>query len=159
MRLTRFTDLALRALLVLAADPGRVVSSTELARRLNASRDHLLKGLQALDARGLVTATRGRGGGYALAPGVGSESRAEGAPPVPSRPPVSLGELVRSLEPTLALAECFESGSTCPLTGECRLAQALDEARDAFFAALDRYTLADLVAGDLPRLVQLAGVP
>jgi Rrf2 family nitric oxide-sensitive transcriptional repressor len=154
MRLTRFTDLALRALMYLGAHPGRTVPSRELADVLNVSRDHLLKALQALDDRGLVTARRGRGGGYALAPGVAGPSAGSGSRATSSGE-VRLGQLVRSLEPTLALAECFEAGSTCPLTGDCRLAAALSQARAAFFDTLDRHSLADLVASEGPRLVQL----
>lgn len=140
MRLTRFTDIALRALMYLAAHRGRVVPSTELAERLNVSRDHLMKSLQALDGVGLVSATRGRGGGFELT------AATDG---------IRLGELVRSLEPTVALAECFEADSTCPLTRSCRLAGILSEASEAFFDTLDRYTLADVLASDRDHLIEL----
>lgn len=140
MRLTRFSDIGLRALMYLAAHRGRVVPATEISERLNVSRDHLMKSLQTLDALGLVAGTRGRGGGFSLA-----------------RPETTmrLGSLVRALEPSLALAECFEAESTCPLTGGCRLAAVLDEAQRHFFETLDRYTVGDLLASDRPRIVQL----
>ena len=35
--------------------------------------------------------------------------------------------------------------NSCPLVAPCRLRVALHEALAAFFAALDRYTLADLI--------------
>ncbi|MDH3204971.1 MAG: Rrf2 family transcriptional regulator [Gemmatimonadota bacterium] len=140
MRLTRFSDIGLRALMYLGAHRGRLVPTQEISERLNVSRDHLMKSLQALDAMGLVAATRGRGGGFSL--------RSEGSS-------IRLGDLVRSLEPSLALAECFEAVSTCPLTGDCRLSGVLAEAQRGFFDILDRYTVGDLVQADRPRLVQL----
>lgn len=140
MRLTRFSDIALRALLYLGSHPDRPVPASEMAERLSVSREHLMKGLQALDALGLVSGTRGRGGGFEL---------------TDAAPRTRLGALVSRMEPSLALAECFEQGSTCPLTGGCGLAGVLAEARHGFFEVLDRYTLADLVRTDRPTLVQL----
>jgi len=126
----------------LGAHPGRLVSSPEMAQKLHVSREHLMKSLQALSGMGLVTAVRGRGGGFSLS-GTGGEVR--------------LGALVRSLEPTLAMAECFEPHSTCPMTGNCRLAGVLAEAQRSLFDTLDRYTLADLLHADRPVLVQISG--
>ena len=142
MRLTRFSDIGLRALMYLGAHPGRTVPAAEISGAMNVSADHLMKSLQALDGLGVVRGTRGRGGGFSL-------SRAGRS--------IRLGALVRSLEPSLALAECFEPGSRCPLTGSCRLAGALHEAQRSFFDALDRYTLDDLLEADGAQLVQLGG--
>jgi Rrf2 family nitric oxide-sensitive transcriptional repressor len=47
----------------------------------------------------------------------------------------------------MALVECFDRAvNTCPLSPACGLKGVLREASDAFFAVLDRHTLADLVA-------------
>jgi Rrf2 family nitric oxide-sensitive transcriptional repressor len=47
----------------------------------------------------------------------------------------------------MAVVECFDrETNTCPLSPACGLKGALREASDSFFAVLDRYTLADLVA-------------
>ena len=140
MRLSRFSDIALRALLYLGAHPSRTVSGSEISARLEVSREHLMKCLQELAGLGLVQGLRGRGGGFRL---TGDPGR------------IRLGDLVRSTEPSLAMAECFEPRSTCPLTGDCRLAGVLAESQRAFFDTMDRYTLADLLASDAPRLVQL----
>lgn len=145
MRLSRFTDISLRALLYLGAAPERVVATREMAERLVVSREHLMKCLRALSDLDLVESVQGRSGGYRVS-GRGGEMR--------------LGELVRQLEPSLAMAECFEPDSTCPLTGRCRLAGALASAQSAFLADLDRQTIADLIAADRPTLVQISpGVP
>ncbi len=140
MRLSRFSDICLRALMYLGAHPDRVVSTLEMSGKLFVSREHLMKCLQTLSDLDLVEGVRGRGGGFRLT-GDGGEIR--------------LGDLVRKTEPTLAMAECFEPVSTCPLTGNCRLAGVLAESQKAFFETMDRYTLGDLLAADRETLVQL----
>ncbi|MDZ7778741.1 MAG: Rrf2 family transcriptional regulator [Gemmatimonadota bacterium] len=140
MRLSRFTDIGLRALMYIAAQ-GRNVSAREVADAYGVSRDHVTKSMQGLVALGALSSTPGRNGGFAL-----------DADPSTLR----LGDLVRSLEPSLAIAECFGEDSTCPLTDDCALASALFQAREAFFVSLDRYTLADLVSGTYQGLVQIA---
>lgn len=56
------------------------------------------------------------------------------------------------------LVECFDPATnTCPLLTPCRLRVALQEALAAFFAVLDRYTLADLV-GAPEQLTPLIGL-
>jgi Rrf2 family nitric oxide-sensitive transcriptional repressor len=139
MRLSRFTDIGLRALMVMSARPERIPAGT-LAEIHGVSRAHLTKSLQRLASLGLVDTQPGPGGGFRL-----------------SRDPadVRLGDLVRDMEPSMALAECFAPGSTCVLTGSCRLAGALDGAKTAFLDELNRYTLADLVAPHRSKLVRL----
>ena len=63
MRLLAATDFALRALMRLAAEPGRRLSTEVLSRELGLSRDHLHKVVQALAAEGLVATRRGAQGG------------------------------------------------------------------------------------------------
>ena len=60
---------------------------------------------------------------------------------------VRLGDVVRAIEPNLALVECFDSEtSTCAITSTCALKGILLKAQRAFFAELDARTLADVVA-------------
>ncbi len=131
MRLTYYTDYALRLLLHLAATPRRRWTVSEVARIWGISRHHLTKIAHDLARAGLVRTTRGKGGGLELA-----------------RDPstIRLGELVRRLEPDLHLAACFEDGSDCRIREVCGFRTALLEARAAFLASLDRWTLADLAA-------------
>jgi Rrf2 family transcriptional regulator, nitric oxide-sensitive transcriptional repressor len=139
MRLARYTDIGLRALMYIAAQ-GRNVSAREVAEAFHVSKDHMTKSMQGLVALGALTSTPGRNGGFEL-----------DADPTGLR----LGDLVRSLEPNLAIAECFGEDSTCPLTAACELSSALFEARESFFVSLNRYTLADLVTGTYQGLVQI----
>jgi Rrf2 family nitric oxide-sensitive transcriptional repressor len=62
------------------------------------------------------------------------------------KPPaaIGVGEVVRLMELDMDIVPCFNDCSGCVIERGCLLKGALAEARDAFLAALDRYTLADL---------------
>ncbi|MHC2018404.1 Rrf2 family transcriptional regulator [Methylobacterium sp. CM6247] len=144
MRLTRYTDYALRTLIYLGLNESRVSSIAEIARAYGISESHLTKVVHQLGRIGLVQTTRGRGGGLRLA-----RPAAE----------IVVGAVVRQTEEDLALVECFANGA-CAITPSCRLRKALGEALAAFLAVLDRYTLADLLAeGAAPDLAFLLGLP
>lgn len=64
---------------------------------------------------------------------------------------IVVGDVVRSMEPDLGLVRCLQpEGRLCRITPSCRLRTAMQEAQRAFLAALDEYTLADLVAKKKP---------
>jgi Rrf2 family transcriptional regulator, nitric oxide-sensitive transcriptional repressor len=129
MRLTAFTDFALRALMRLAGDPARSFATGEIATEFGISRNHLAKVVRDLADGGFITTQRGVGGGFSLA-----------------RPPqaITLGEVVRALEARHALVECFrDDGGHCVLTPRCRLKMRLAAAREAFMRELDGTTLAE----------------
>lgn len=130
MRLTVFSDYALRVLMYAAAADDRLITIEETAKTYNISRAHLRKVVNILTRRGYVRALRGRSGGFTLA-----------------KPPeaINLGEVVRASEPDFALVECFATGSHCIITKCCQLPDVLNEALSAFIGTLDRYTLADIV--------------
>ena len=140
MKLTAFTDYSLRVLIYLGAQPDRRATIAQIAKAFDVSENHLVKVVHHLGKSGWLANVRGRGGGLELA-------RA------PSR--INVGHVVRSAEGTAVLAECFaDSGSHCAIEPCCRLKGVLGEAMSAFYAVLDRYTLADLVKNR----EQLAGV-
>ncbi len=130
MRLTNFSDYALRVLLYAAARGDTLITIEETARVYGISRAHLMKVVNQLTRAGYLTAVRGRSGGLELA----------------MRPnKIRLGDVVRATEPDFALVECFAPDNRCLITPRCRLRGVLKEALAAFIATLDRYTLADLV--------------
>ncbi|MCK0538773.1 Rrf2 family transcriptional regulator [Alcanivorax quisquiliarum] len=132
MRLTLHTDYALRVLIYLGLQQeGRLATIREISQAYDISRTHLMKVALELQKRGYIEAVRGRAGGLALA--------APGAA-------VNLGQLVRELEPDLALAECMGGENRCVISPDCRLKEALHKAREAFIAVLGQYTVADLTA-------------
>lgn len=135
MRLTRFSDYAVRVMLYLAAHPDRLCSIAEIATAYDISQNHLMKVVSDLAANGYIQSTRGRGGGIRLA-----------------RPPhaINIGRLIRHTEGEIDLVGC----SDCKLKGACRLPGPLDLALDAFFGVLDRYTLDQVMgSGDSSRLL------
>lgn len=133
MRLTAFSDYALRVLMYAAAADDCLVTVGETAKAYGISRTHLMKVVNALTRAGYIKGVRGRAGGFTLAK----------APEA-----INLGEVVRATESDFALVECFAAGSECIITNCCRLPQILNEALNAFIGTLDRYTLSDLM---LPR--------
>jgi Rrf2 family nitric oxide-sensitive transcriptional repressor len=140
MQLTLFSDYALRTLLYLGSHPGQVVPASRISDAFGISADHVAKAAKWLTQRGYVQAQRGKTGGLKLA-------RKPNA--------IRIGQLVSETEPHMHLLECFDrENNRCPITGVCKLKKALFEARAAFIAALDAYTLEDLLT-NRPQLVQL----
>ena len=66
LRISDAASLAMHATVLLAANPGKEVSTRRIALELNASEAHLSKVLQRLAKAGLVTSTRGPKGGFTL---------------------------------------------------------------------------------------------
>ncbi len=129
MRVTSFTDFALRALMRLAGEPERSFATSELAEEFGISRNHLAKVVRDLAGGGFIRTQRGSGGGFSLA-----------------RPPqsITVGEVVRALESRQELVECFrKDGGSCVLTPRCRLKSRLAAAQEAFMRELDATTLAE----------------
>lgn len=139
MRLAERTDYALRVLMLLASSGGRH-SVPEMAGWYGVSANHLSKVVQALEAQGWVATHRGRGGGVDLAVDAAD---------------LKLGDVVRAMEPDLALVECFRDDGDCPINGSCGLWGALHNARRAFLDELDRVVLKDLVTGYKRKLLRL----
>lgn len=130
MRLTNFSDYALRVLMLAAAQADRLITIEETAVVYGISRAHLMKVVNQLTRAGFLKAVRGRSGGLTLA-------RASGQ--------INLGDVLRATEPDFTLVECFTADNNCMLTPRCRLRGVLNEALSAFIVTVERYTLADLV--------------
>ena len=103
MRLTRFTDISLRALMYLGAHGERPVSTAEMSARLRVSKDHLMKSLQSLAGLGLVAGARGRGGGFRLAR-AGASIRLGGLALVMAAIALGVGSCVAGLIPAARAA-------------------------------------------------------
>ena len=110
--------------------PSRVTVD-EVAATYGISRHHLVKIVHDLGRHGYLVTQRGIGGGFSL------------ARPVEE---ICLGDIVRLGEETETVITCRDNKDrACRLAPCCRLKGVFDEAAVAFFAVLDRYTLADLV--------------
>lgn len=138
MRLTRFSDYAIRVMLYLAARTDRLCSIGEIAKAYDISQNHLMKVASDLAASGYVEAVRGRNGGLRLARPAGE---------------INVGRLIRHTEGAIDLVGCGD----CKLRSACGLPDPLAEALEAFFAVLERYTLADVLDDKGKRLLATLG--
>jgi Rrf2 family transcriptional regulator, nitric oxide-sensitive transcriptional repressor len=141
MRLTRHTDYAMRVLLYLGARPDRLGTIPEMAKAYGISQNHLMKVVHQLGKAGYVTSVRGRLGGVRLA----RDARA-----------INIGAVIRASETQagadgLALLDCPQ----CPIAPACGLTSVVDEALAAFFAVLERHTLADLLDRRIDALLKI----
>lgn len=130
MRLTRQTNYAIRILMYCAANPDRLSRVGEIASAYSVSELFLFKILQPLVEAGFIETVRGRNGGVRLAKPAGA---------------ITLRDVVLVTEENFSLAECFESGSDCPLIDSCALNSALHAALDAFLGVLGNHTIEGLV--------------
>lgn len=130
MRLTNFSDYAIRLLTYAAAHKDRLITIEETAGVYGISRAHLMKIANVLTREGYLRAVRGRSGGLTLGKS-------------PDR--IRLGDVIRATEPDFELVECFTAANQCAITRRCRFQNVMHEALGAFMKTLDRYTLADVI--------------
>jgi Rrf2 family nitric oxide-sensitive transcriptional repressor len=128
MQLSRFTDYSLRVLFFVAMNPDRLATLGEIAQFYDISLEHLRKVVHALGKSGHLDTFRGKKGGIRLAQ----------APEA-----INLGSLIAQTEGRAPLVDCHQA--PCRLADNCTLQSVLEEAQQAFFDALSRYTLADLL--------------
>ncbi|MEU6426528.1 Rrf2 family transcriptional regulator [Microbispora sp. NPDC046973] len=142
MRLTKFTDLALRVTMRLAVlEPGASLTTRQVADAMAIPYNHTAKAIARLQHLGVVEARRGRGGGLELTE-FGRKA--------------SIGWLVRELEGEEEVVTC-EGEIPCPLRAVCSLRGALRAAQQAFYASLDPITVDQLAsASTRPVLLSLS---
>ena len=129
MKLTQFTDYALRTLIYLES---KQAPSTvgEISQAFNISRNHLTKVVHRLSKKGYLISKKGNQGGISLAPHSAS---------------VTVGEIVQALEPNMDLVECFNvAENTCPLYGPCKLEAVISRGKNAFIQELKKVKLSDV---------------
>jgi Rrf2 family nitric oxide-sensitive transcriptional repressor len=130
MKLTQYSDLGLRLTMYLALRQGEPVTIGEASERLSVSKNHLVKVSHQLTCAGLIESIRGRNGGVRLAM-------------TPEQ--LTVEQVLRATEDNFDLVECLGGANTCVIAGACKLAAALEDAREAFFASLRQVSMADLV--------------
>jgi Rrf2 family nitric oxide-sensitive transcriptional repressor len=131
MQLSLHADYALRVLVYVGTHRDRVVRTEEISRAYGISKHHLVRVVQTLANGDYLEIRTGRSGGVTL-----------------KRDPevIRLGDVVRAAEPNMRLVECFDrETNTCVIAPVCALKGMLREALDAFFDALNRHTLADIM--------------
>lgn len=156
MRLTNYSDYALRTLMYLAVTPESetLATITDIANSYQISRSHLTKVIHQLAQIGYIESIRGKNGGIRLA------KPAED---------IIVGKVIRQTEPDFQMVPCFAQVTTkltsknteprlvktpkkpaemCEITPVCKLKLVFYQATQAFLQVMDSYTLADIVANE-----------
>jgi Rrf2 family nitric oxide-sensitive transcriptional repressor len=127
MRLTAFTDYALRTLIYLASSRDRLVTVQEIADAHGIAKNHLTKVVHQLGALGYIDTVRGRNGGLRLGPEPAD---------------INVGGVVRHMETDFHMAACFDAKAPgCIYAPGCGLKGTLARASQAFLDVLDQSTL------------------
>jgi Rrf2 family nitric oxide-sensitive transcriptional repressor len=132
MRITRFSDIGLRVLIYLAGNAQRdsLATIAEISKQFDIPVNHLVKVVAQMARAGWIQSVRGRNGGLALA----ADAKT-----------LRVGTVLRELEGDAELIDC--AGMDCALSADCILRGALASGLRAFYQAMDRYAVADLVRG------------
>jgi Rrf2 family transcriptional regulator, nitric oxide-sensitive transcriptional repressor len=130
MRLTLHTDFALRVLIHVGLNDGRLTTINDIAESFGISKNHLMKVVNDLSQKGYLDTVRGRNGGIRL-----------------MRKPrdINIGQVVRDTEDRLEVLGCLRDKGYCRIERACVLRGVVQDATTAFLKVFDRYTLADLI--------------
>jgi FeS assembly SUF system regulator len=131
LRVTKLTDYATVVLTALAARPGAVASTTDLAEQAGLEVPTVAKLLKPLAQAGLVEGFRGTNGGYRLA-----RPAAE----------ISLVQIVEAMEGPLGMTECSLHAGACGIEQSCGVRANWRRINDVVADALRGVTLAQMLA-------------
>lgn len=131
LHLSSMADHGFLLMIRLADASGGAVSLRAIADEDGISFFFLQKVALELRKAGLITADRGKSGGYHLVKN-------------PSK--ITIREILEALEGPLALMECLnEDGMKCSRSGSCRLRPGFNLINDIIVKALSKKTLKDLI--------------
>lgn len=132
MKLSSKTKYGLKACHFLGLNyPDNPVSASTLENYISVSGKYLEKIMRMLSGRGIVTANRGKSGGYFLAK-------------APSE--ITIGEIVRALEDDMEIIECVKDGGKCKC---CPSAKVWKKLYEGINGLLDSMTLEQMIKGEL----------
>jgi Rrf2 family protein len=131
LHLSSMADHGFMLLIRLAEDTGHSKSLRKIAQEDGVSFFFLQKVALELREAGLITADRGKTGGYRLSRN-------------PAR--ISLKEILEALDGPMALMECLNDGSSlCSRSASCRLRPGFGLINGIIVNALSKKTLKDLI--------------
>jgi Rrf2 family protein len=129
-------DYGIRALIELGLHYGEgTIQSAEIAARQHIPEPYLDQLLTTLRRAGFIRSVRGPQGGHEL---------------IREPSEIRMREVVEALEGSLNPIDCLDAASVCSRAGGCAQRALWDDVREATIAALDRWTLAGLVARERP---------
>ena len=128
-RISKMTDYGTLILAHLEDGDDALTAASEIAARTGLGTATVSKLLKALARAGLVTATRGARGGYAL-----------------SRPAadISAADIIDAIEGPVAITDCAVEGERCDLEAVCGVGSAWQQINASIRRALRGITLDDL---------------
>ncbi|MFC3650585.1 SUF system Fe-S cluster assembly regulator [Dyella humi] len=140
-RVSRLTDYATVVMTCIAAHPGDVLSTAQIAEEAHLELPTVSKLLKSLGHAGLVDSFRGVNGGYRLA-----------------RPAqqISLAEIVEAIEGPLGMTECTLSEGQCDREAQCGVRGSWQRINHVLDNALRAMTLADMLQPAPPAVATVA---
>jgi Rrf2 family protein len=130
MLVTRETDYAVRTVLYLAKQDGRMVSVTEIAHAMLIPKSFLAKLLQRLVRNHILASSRGAKGGFLLA-----RKPAE----------ISLLSIIEAMQGPAAINVCAIDSKRCKLSSSCSVHPVWVEIRKEVEKRLKRETIGRLI--------------
>lgn len=128
MKLSQYTDNALKVLLYCASHKDRRVTRKEISEYFKLSEEHMRKVIHQLSQWQYINTYSGRYGGFELA-----RPAAE----------INIGDVISKTENQITMFDC--AGQTCRLLPSCSLNRVLMQAQKQFYNSLSCHTLDELV--------------
>jgi len=128
--ISRSTDYAIRALIYMAEDEDRIVSTADLDRDLRLPRPFMRKTLQMLQQAGHLSSVKGHKGGFRL----------ETAPEK-----IRLIDLMTVFQGKVSFGDCIFKKKVCDCKRTCPLRKEIKLMEADVLSRLKRVTLADLM--------------
>jgi FeS assembly SUF system regulator len=144
LRVSRLTDYATVVMTCIAAHPGDVLSTAQIADAARLELPTVSKLLKMLGHAGLVKSFRGVNGGYRLGKPAAS---------------ITLADIVQALEGPIGMTECSVANGHCERESACGVAGSWKHVSGMLEVALRGVTLASMLAQTPPAAPQLAVSP
>jgi FeS assembly SUF system regulator len=135
LRVSRLTDYATVVMTCIAAHPGDVLSTAQIAEEAHLELPTVSKLLKSLGHAGLVDSFRGVNGGYRLAR--------------PARE-INLAEIVEAMEGPIGMTECGTREGQCGREAQCGVRGSWQRINHMLDGALRAVSLADVLRPAAP---------
>lgn len=144
LRISKLTDYAIIILSYLAREGASMASAASIARESHLTVQTVSKLLKILAKSGLVSSSRGAGGGYQLAHSAES---------------ITLADVVSAIEGQVAMTECCAATSLCSLDSMCGIKENWQVINKIILTALAGVTLRDMMQPLHGHPLALRGIP